>query len=124
MDGTFARVKPILQHAARAIGHFDGMDASPFDDAGSLQCALEQCGLRAWFDLYRRDLQKLWERLGQWESFEEFLALAGHVERLLWQFGMVLWQTEDGGCRVEVPLATDIQRLASHEATQLPPPSS
>lgn len=123
MDDTFLRVKPILQHAARALGHFDGIETSLFDDAGVLQGALERYGLCAWLRTYHRDLQGLWDRLGQWESFDEFLALAGHVERLLWQFGIVLWQMDDGGCRVEVPLATDIQRLAAHEAARLPPNS-
>jgi hypothetical protein len=119
MDATFARIKPMLLHGARLAGHFDGLEAAPFDEEGSLQAAFERLGLRQWFDSYCRDLRRLWDRLGQWDSLEEFVALGGHVERLLWQFGIILWMTEDGGCRIEVPLASDAQRLMAHQAAQI-----
>jgi hypothetical protein len=114
MNGTLKYIRAILSHAARLVGHFDSLSASPFDEEGALQGALDRRGLRQWFDTYQADLRKLWDRLGQWESFDEFLALGGHAERIMWQFGMVLWQSEDGVCRVEVPLASDIQRLVVH----------
>jgi hypothetical protein len=53
----------------------------------------------------------LWDRRGTWTSVEEFLALGHHVERLLWPFGLFLWQTPEGNCRVEAPLHFDYQPL-------------
>jgi hypothetical protein len=41
------------------------------------------------------------------------LALGNHVERLLWQFGLFLWQTPDGNCRLEAPLHFDREQLRS-----------
>jgi hypothetical protein len=113
LNGTLKHIKVILSHAARLIGHFDSLSTSPFDEEGALKAALERRGLRQWFDTYQADLRKLWDRLGRWESFDEFLALGGHAERILWQFGMVLWQSEDGVCHLEVPLASDIHRLSA-----------
>jgi len=114
MEATYERIKPILSHAAKLIGHYDGLSESYFDNEGLLETALQSGGLRQWFDSYQQDLQRIWTRLGEWESFDEFVALGGHVERFLWQFGIVLWEDDKGVCRVEVPLTTDYGRLVAH----------
>jgi hypothetical protein len=111
LDGSLKLVRAILQHSAKLIGHYDGLSQAPFDEEGTLEAALSKLGLKPWFEAYQSDLRKLWERRGQWESFDEFLSLGTHVERVMWQFGIVLWQTPEGDCRVEVPLATDVKRL-------------
>lgn len=53
-------------------------------------------------------------RFGQWECFDEFLALDVHVERLMWQMGMLPWHGPEG-VRVEVPIFTDIERLGESQ---------
>ncbi|MDE2164302.1 MAG: hypothetical protein KGJ53_14150, partial [Alphaproteobacteria bacterium] len=111
--------KPILSHAAKLIGHYEGLSESVYDEEGALKAALQKSGLEMWFERYQNDLRRFWDMLGDWQSFDEFLALGGHVERLLWQFGMILWEDEEGMCRVEVPLATDAQRLSAHIQSNL-----
>ncbi|WP_206682696.1 hypothetical protein, partial [Salmonella enterica] len=49
---------------------------------------------------------------GKWQSFDEFLKLNVHVERLMWQLGMIPWANENG-IRVEVPLGTDAEALTT-----------
>lgn len=111
LDISFAHIRAILTFAATLVGHYDGLEQSPFDPEGKLDAALEKLSLRAWFDVYQSDLRKLWDRRGAWESRDEFLPLASHVDRILWQFGMFPWRMPDGMFRVEVPLMWDAQRL-------------
>lgn len=60
--------------------------------------------------MFRDHLERVRVRLGRWDSFDEFLALNIHVERLMWQLGMLPWFDPEG-IRVEVPLGTDIEAL-------------
>lgn len=108
---SLTHVGAILMFAASLVGHYDGLEESPFDADGKLNEALEKLALRAWFDVYQSDLRKFWDRCGEWESRDEFLSLASHVDRILWRFGMFPWRMPDGIFRVEVPLALDAERL-------------
>ena len=105
------RLAFVLEHAGNLLGHCDGLDTLPLDDEPQLVALLEETGLRNWFDSYHRQLGELWNRRGEWTSFDEFLALNRHTERLLWQFGIFPWRTADGSYRVEIPLATDAVEL-------------
>ncbi len=105
-------VRPVLVHCATLIGHFDGLEESPFDEEGSFSSALQAAGLGAWFDVYGRDLRRNHDRIGAWSSLEEFMFLTVHVERHLWRYGIFPWRSEEGTVRVEVPLITDAEALA------------
>jgi hypothetical protein len=111
MEAVLKHVYYVLSHAAHLIGHYDGLQDSAIDSDARLASQLKEMELAAWFDLYRRDLRALWDRRGEWSCLEEFLALGHHVERLLWPFGLFLWQTSDRNCRVEAPLYVDRQAL-------------
>lgn len=111
MTAAISEVKRILQHAASLIGHADGLKETPFDGNGKLQAMLTRMNLRQWFDWYQRDLRKMYESRGEWKSFDEFLTLGDHAERLLIQYGMFLWERPDGNCGVAVPLISDAARL-------------
>lgn len=104
------RISYVLQFAADLLGHCAASGADPFDTDGDLADALSEAGLQHWFPIYRDRLERLRMRMGLWESFDEFLALDVHVERLMWQLGMLPWE-DSNGMRVEVPLGTDIAAL-------------
>lgn len=97
--------------AAKLLGHYDGLWESPDDEGSSLTQALRDSGLQSWLDTFRSDLDRLFERRGQWESIREFLALNRHIERVLWQFGVFPWRNEQGQVRVEIPLHSDAAQL-------------
>ena len=111
MNAALKHVGYILTHAAKLIGHHDGLEHEAIYTNGALATELDSLGLMLWFDRYRSDLRTLWDRRGEWASLEEFLAFGLHVERLLWPFCLFLWQTADGTCRLEAPLHTDAPRL-------------
>ena len=104
------RISYALQFAADLLGHCAASNEDPFDIEGELSAALTDVGLENWFPTCRDQLEQFRMRLGRWESFDEFLALDIHVERLMWQLGMLPWQGPEG-IRIEVPLGTDIDRL-------------
>ena len=108
------RISYVLQFAADLLGHCAASGADPFDADGELAAALSEAGLQHWFPIYRDRLERLRMRMGLWESFDEFLALDVHVERLMWQLGMLPWEGSEG-MRVEVPLGTDIAALLAAE---------
>jgi hypothetical protein len=105
------RLAFILEHAGDLLGHYDGLGMPLLDGVPELHVALKELGLSNWVESYHQQLAELWDRRGEWTSFDEFLALNRHTERLLWQFGIFPWRTEDGGYRVEIPLATDAMDL-------------
>ena len=111
MDAALKHVGYVLTHAAHLIGHHDGLENEAICVDSALATELDGLGLRLWFDRYSRDLRTLWDRRGEWASLEEFLTFGLHVERLLWPFGLFLWQTPEGICRLEAPLHIDIPRL-------------
>jgi hypothetical protein len=49
-----------------------------------------------------------------WKSFDDFIGFNIHVERLLWQVGMIPWQDGDT-LRLEVPLESDAVHLLEAE---------
>jgi hypothetical protein len=119
---TMPAVGFVLNAAAHLLGHCDGLQLSPFDEQGRLENALQECGLLGWFAQFRRDLASFCDRIGRWESFVEFLAFNRHVERVVWQFGLVPFETANGGLHVEVPLATDAVKLLEATARGVPLP--
>jgi hypothetical protein len=114
--------KAVLSMAADVLGHAEGEGISSFDDEGKLETALQARGLRAWFDVFAADLNTLWSKLGEWSSFDEFLAFNRHVERIVWQFGLVPWQTDEGELHVQVPIATDAVAMLEATARGVPLP--
>jgi len=111
LDELLAVALPCIQRVLEAIGDLlglaDGMERDPLVDAPELAAALQAAGLRDWLTFFRDDLRQMYERLGEWESFDEFLAFSRHVERVAWQFGLVPWRTDEGGVYVKVPEGTD-----------------
>lgn len=109
----------VLVHAAALIGHYDRLDLPVLDGDTRITVALEGLGLGLWVGVYQRDLDAFFNRRGRWCSLDEFTALSVHVERLLWQFGVFPWRTEDGGIRIEIPIANDLPALTElHSAIQ------
>lgn len=111
LESAISSIGMVMTNVGMLLGHCDGLHQSVYDDKGSLTQALEKIGLQAWVDTFRCDLARLYERRGGWESVQEFLALNRHIERVLWQFGVFPWRTEEGQMRVEIPLGTDIAQL-------------
>ncbi len=104
------RISYALQFAADLLGHCAASGADPFDADGEFSAVLSDVGLQQWFPIFRDRLERLRIRLGRWESFDEFLSLDVHVERLMWQLGMLPWHGAEG-VRIEIPLGTDIDKL-------------
>jgi hypothetical protein len=115
LELAVSSIGTVMTYAGTLLGHCDGLCQAEYDDDGCLTQILETMGLRLWIDALRRDLARLFERRGGWESVQEFLALNRHIERVLWQFGVFPWRTEEGQIRVEIPLGTDIAQLSEGE---------
>lgn len=105
------RIEEVLKFSGTVLGHSDGLEQSILADA-TLATALKNADLHDWIVLFDSELSRLWDRRGQWTSFHEFLELNRHVERLMWQYGLIPWRTDEGLIRIEVPLATDADKLA------------
>jgi hypothetical protein len=105
------RIEDVLKFCGTVLGHSDGLEQSILDNS-TLATALEEAGLRDWVLLFDSELSRLWDRRRQWISFHEFLELNRHVERLMWQYGLIPWRTDEGLIRIEVPLGTDADKLA------------
>ena len=99
-------VRHVLILAADLLGHCGNSGSRSPQESDKLKRVLEQAGLTNWLEVYRNDLEKFYRKLGRWNSFDEFLALNIHVERLLWQLGMIPWLTREG-VWVEISLGTD-----------------
>lgn len=105
-------VRHILEYAANLLGHCDALGSELMDPCDPLVEALERNGLTRWLPIFQSDLRRFRLRLGQWQSFDEFLNFNRHTERLFWQFGMFPWLTPEGTSRVEVQLTTDAAALS------------
>ena len=112
LDITLPSIRHVLIFAADLLGHCANACSPSPQTSDELQVSLEQAGLKNWLEMYRVDLEQFHRRLCRWESFNEFLALNVHVERLLWQLGMLPWEAP-GGIRIEVPVGTDTAALLS-----------
>jgi hypothetical protein len=95
VGSTVSAVNTVLEIAASLLGHADGAGVDPIEGAPDLASDLTSRELLAWLADYRRDLVWLWDRRGQWRSYDEFLALGRHMDRLLWPHQIVPWTTEE-----------------------------
>lgn len=105
------RIEDVLKFSGTVLGHSDGLEQSILDNP-TVAAALEEAGLRDWVLLFDSELSRLWDRRRRWTSFDEFLELNRHVERLMWQYGLIPWRTDEGLIRIGVPLGTDADKLA------------
>ena len=107
MDKLLAAVLPTIQnvltYAANLLGHSASSGESPFDQSGVLQDTLQRAGLSTWFNCYQDHLERFHQRIGKWESFDEFLEFNIHAERLLYAAGMFPRETPEGAVWIEVP---------------------
>ena len=119
-------VRQVLIFAADLLGHSAVAHLPTFHTSDDLETSLEHAGLKNWLGMYKDDLEQFYKRLGRWESFSEFLFFNVHVERLLWQLGMLPWEVSEG-IRVEIPLGTDapalFSRVRSNNRQDSNPPS-
>ena len=114
---AFPAVRQVLTCAADLLGHCSSAEVPPVTAGDELEKTLVQAGLANWFVMYRHDLERFGSELGRWESFNEFLAFNVHVERLLWQLGMVPWESSEG-IRIEIPIGTDAAALLLRERSE------
>jgi hypothetical protein len=91
-----------MKFAGYFLGHADGQDGQPNDDSGVLAEALDRFELRSWFDGLHADLRALFDRAGQWTSFDEFLVLNRRLEEALNHYLIFPERTDDGGMFVGV----------------------
>ena len=110
LEVVMPRIADILGFSGTVLGHYDGLEQSFLDDR-ALAAALKEFGLNDWIVLFDSELSQLWDRREKWASFDEFLMLNRHVERLLWQYGLFPWKADDGQIQITVPLATDAGKL-------------
>lgn len=98
IDATVTRaiacITAVLGHTADWLGHRDGLaDGQPF--AGSdLPDRLKARGLDRWLALFGRDLTACYPPDGTLD-LSVVTSLGGHVERLLWSFGIYCWPDDD-----------------------------
>ena len=105
-------VRQVLIFAADLLGHSSVARLPTFHPSDDLETSLEHAGLKNWLGMYKDDLERFYKRLGRWESFSEFLFFNVHVERLLWQLGMLPWEASEG-IRVEITYGSDAPELFS-----------
>lgn len=101
LDVALLHVSFVLAHAAEWLGHRDGVPAQEPFPGSSLPEQIKTQGLSDWFELFGRDLQRLYDAEEQFNT-ENIFALSRHVERLLWTMGMFPWPTEDGNLYVSL----------------------
>lgn len=93
----------VLTATGLFLGHCEGSWQHLLDGGGQLRAALDRLGLSYWLADFGKDLDRHWQRLGQWGGIDGFLAFNRHVERLLWAVGVYPWESSEG-LRVEVRL--------------------
>lgn len=106
IEATFPLVMTVLEQAASLLGHADGAGIDPLHGSPELEADLKAKELLAWLSDFRRDLAWLWDRRGRWQSYDEFLALGRHMDRLLWPHHIIPWTTDENW-GVEIPGAID-----------------
>ena len=89
-------VRQVLIFAADLLGHSTVAHPPTLHASDDLVTSLENAGLKNWLGMYKDDLEQFYNRLGRWESFSEFLFFNVHVERLLWQLGILPWEGSEG----------------------------
>lgn len=98
IDGPVTRaiscIAAVLSHAADWLGHRDGLaDGQPFSGS-DLPDRLRDRGLDRWLVLFGRDLASCYPADGTLDLVT-VTSLGGHVERLLWSFGIYCWPDND-----------------------------
>ena len=121
MSLLFPTVRYILIFVGHLLGHCDGLGVPIWDEAGKLEAALKEAGLEKWLPTFQKDLDSYWRSREQWASLDELFALNRHFERLLWQFGIFPWKTDEGLSRIEIPLISDAQALMAAISSAAPP---
>jgi hypothetical protein len=115
LEIALPRIAEILRFSGSVLGHYDGLENSSFDDP-ALIAMVEAMGLCDWLALFDSELPWLWDRRRKWASFNEFLMLNRHVERLLWSYGLIPWRTDEGQIYITVPVASDADKLGGARA--------
>lgn len=98
---AFPAVEQLLITAATACGlHASKGTVLPVtSSAGDL---LMRNGLWDWFRLFDRDLRQHFQTRGQWKSIGEAHGLAAHAHRILWQFGIFVFQSPEHQLGIDV----------------------
>lgn len=81
-------------------------NTAPPQQREQLKHALTKTGCQRWFDLFVADLHALWQEGTTYPSRSAFYVLNRHLERLLAQGAIFLWDSEQS-VRVEVPYWSD-----------------
>ena len=108
MSIVLPRINDILRFSGSVLGHSDGLSQS-FSQNQAIVEEFQKTGLLNWLTLFGSELSDLWSRSGNWTSFDEFLNLNRHVERLFWQFGLIPWKMDDNRIWVEVLMPIEAQ---------------
>lgn len=113
VDALLADVVPALDMLFETLARYCGQHAHGGSNSQRLQTStafekLFQPELWDWMNLFKKDLYLHYQSLKN-ESFslDQVLALSEHVERLLWNFGLILSDVEDG--RVWIDACNDEQ---------------
>lgn len=115
LQAALVGVGLVLSRAAILLGHLDALD-QPLEDVRLTKELLATHGLMSWVQVLQMDLQRLFEDRGHWASFDAFLSLMVHVERLLWNFGVLAWCDGEGNVRVVIPFNSDFEALGIDDA--------
>ncbi|MFY2640388.1 hypothetical protein ACOTDF_02455 [Achromobacter insuavis] len=117
LEAILPLVRSFLNHAATMAGHCAGLEP-PLAVAGAEWTReLERGGLGGWLVTFQDDLEKFADRIGEWQSSDEFYNFTKHAERVLWQFQIIPWEKDNGEVYVTIPLAVDVHALQLIEAT-------
>lgn len=88
-------VSAILAHAAEWLGHRDGLADDEMPAGGDLPDQLAGWDLSDWLDLYGRDLRSIYETVDGRLDLDRVMTMSRHVERMLWNFGILPWPEDD-----------------------------
>ena len=107
-DALLTDVAPALDMLLGTIAGYCGQRTHNIEDRRLLQSSptcehISQAGLWDWAKLFERDLSRHSRSLASGAcSVDQMLVLAENVERVLWQFGIFLSDSEDGRIWVDV----------------------
>ncbi len=111
-----------LNEAAQVLTTAAVAAASPaFDETDDAQMnetfskTLDTLGYLYWFKLFKTDVAAIWRDGAVYPHQDAFLALNRHLERLLMEGTIFLWE-DDGRIRVEVPYWLDWEWMAANSS--------
>ena len=94
-EATLGPASDMLISAARLIGHRHGMRKLEFPTADSeVGAVMASRQLTSWIEVFSKDLRRFWQK-ETWAR-TDFYTLNIHVERILWENGIVLWRDPNG----------------------------